>query len=89
MKTPYPKTKPPMGESQEPPRGLWGARVRHRLARTPPWGQPPTPLRPPALWLAAAGTGTSTCLVRLPPRFMVPEPDLLVCSHSITVEVSL
>lgn len=30
-----------------------------------------------------------TCLVRLPPRFMVPEPVLLVCSHSITVEVSL
>lgn len=42
-----------------------------------------------ALRLAPVGTGDPTCLVRLPPRFMVPEPDLLVCSHSITVEVSL
>ena len=32
---------------------------------------------------------TLTCRVRLPPRFMVPDPSLLVCSHSMTVDVSL
>lgn len=35
------------------------------------------------------GCKPQTCLVRLPPRFMVPEPVLVVWSHSMTVEVSL
>jgi len=30
-----------------------------------------------------------TCLVKLPPKFIVPDAALLVCSHSITVDVSL
>lgn len=30
-----------------------------------------------------------TCLVRLPPRFMVPDASLCVCSQSIAVDVSL
>ena len=30
-----------------------------------------------------------TCLVNEPPRFIRPDPNLLVCSHNITVDVSL
>ena len=30
-----------------------------------------------------------TCRVSEPPRFMVPDPTLLVCSQSMDVEVSL
>ena len=30
-----------------------------------------------------------TCLVNDPPRFIRPDPDLFVCSHNITVDVSL
>lgn len=79
-----------MTESQQSPTGLRGDPISHRGRPWTLWGRLPTHLHTqPALGLARALPTHSTCLVRLPPRFMVPEPDLLVCSHSITVEVSL
>ena len=44
-----------------------------------------------AMWGLASLTGQScsTCLVRDPPRFIVPDLGLLVCSHSMLVLVSL
>lgn len=79
-----------MIEPQESPIGLREDHVRHRAAPGHPCGDNCSLISTlSVLRLAPAGPGNSTCLVRLPPRFMVPEPDLLVCSQSITVEVSL
>lgn len=79
-----------MTESQQSPTGLRGGPISHRGRTQALWGA--AAHTSPHMASSGAGVGaarTLTCLVRLPPRFMVPEPDLLVCSHSITVEVSL